>query len=111
MRQWWPRPEEINCKAKQFGAGVQGGVDQVAVRARVHHETKNWLILTGCSYAFNTVKRTAVLAEGSPLRAGTHPVRRQMLRREIFTRVLPDGLGRQVERSYPCLHDKRRTTA
>ena len=29
----------------------------------VHHEARNWLILTDCSNAFNTVKRTAVLAE------------------------------------------------
>ena len=29
----------------------------------VHHEARKWLILTDCSNAFNTVKRTAVLAE------------------------------------------------
>ena len=37
----------------------------VALRARVHHEAKNWLVLTDCSNAFNTVKRTAVLAEAT----------------------------------------------
>ena len=31
------------------------------------------------------------------LRAGTHAVRRQMLRRETCNRVLPDGLGRKVQ--------------
>ena len=40
-------------------------MEQVALRARVHHEAKNWLILTYCSNAFNTVKRTAVLAEAA----------------------------------------------
>ena len=29
------------------------------------HETGNWLVLTDCSNAFNTVKRTAVLAEAA----------------------------------------------
>ena len=38
-------------------------MEKVALRARVHHEAKNWLILTHCSNAFNTVKRTAMLAE------------------------------------------------
>ena len=45
------------------GGEVLGGVEQVALRARMHHEARNWLILTDCSNAFNTVKRTAVLAE------------------------------------------------
>ena len=40
-------------------------MEQVALRARAHHEAKNWLILTDCSDAFNTVKRTAVLAEAA----------------------------------------------
>ena len=38
---------------------------KVALRARMHHEVKNWLILTDCSNAFNTVKRTAVLTEAA----------------------------------------------
>lgn len=29
------------------------------------HETDNWLILTDCFYAFNTVKRKAMLAEAA----------------------------------------------
>ena len=48
MRQWRPRLEEANREAKQFGVGVRDGVEQVALRARVHHEAKNWLILTDC---------------------------------------------------------------
>ena len=40
-------------------------MEQVALRARVHHEAKNWLILTECFNAFNTVKRTGVLAEAT----------------------------------------------
>ena len=65
MRQWWPRLEEIIREARQFGVEVRGGVEQVAVRARVHYRAKNWLILTDCSNAFNTVKRTAVLEEAA----------------------------------------------
>ena len=65
MRQWRPRLEDINCEARQFGVGVRGGVEQVALRARVHREARNWLILTDCSNAFNTVKETAVLAEAA----------------------------------------------
>ena len=64
MRQWRSRPE-INREARQFGAGAQGGVEQAALRARMHHEAKNWLILTDCSNAFNTAKRTAVLTEAA----------------------------------------------
>ena len=40
MRQWWPRLEEINREARQFVVGVRGGVEQVALRSRVHHEAK-----------------------------------------------------------------------
>ena len=65
MRQWRPRLEEANRKARQFGVGVRGGVKQVALCARVRHEAKNWLIVTDCSNAFNTVKQTAMLAEES----------------------------------------------
>ena len=46
-----------------MGSEYEGGVEQVTLRARVHREETNWLILTDCSNAFNTVKRTAVLAE------------------------------------------------
>ena len=65
MRQWRPRPEETNRGARQFGVEVRGGVEQVALRARVHPEAKKWLILTDCSNALNTVKRTAMLAEAA----------------------------------------------
>ncbi|CAN0591994.1 unnamed protein product, partial [Laminaria digitata] len=47
----------------QFGVAVPGGVKHVGLRARTLHETGNWLVLTDCSNAFNTVKRTAVLEE------------------------------------------------
>ena len=74
MRQWRPRLEEVNSEARQFGVGVRGGVEQVAPRARVHHEAKNWLILTDCSNAFNTVKRTAMLAEAATFVPALTPV-------------------------------------
>ena len=34
MRQWRPRLEEANREARQFGVGVRGGVEQVALHAR-----------------------------------------------------------------------------
>ena len=40
-------------------------MEQVALRARVHYEAKNCLILMDCSNAFNTVKRTGMLAEAA----------------------------------------------
>ena len=42
-----------------------GGVEHVGLRARTLHETGNWLVLTDCSNAFNTVKRKAVLGEAA----------------------------------------------
>ena len=65
MRQWWPRLEEVNREVRQFGVTVPGGVEHVSLRARTLHETSNWLVLTDCSNAFNTVKRKAVLAEAA----------------------------------------------
>ena len=47
----------------EFGVEVRMGVEQVALRARVHHEARNWFILTDCANPFNAVKRTAALAE------------------------------------------------
>ena len=35
----------------------------MGLRARTQHETATWLVLTDCSNAFNSVKKTAVLAE------------------------------------------------
>ena len=37
----------------------------MGLRARTQHETATWLVLTDCSNAFNTVERTAVLAEAA----------------------------------------------
>ena len=62
MRQWRPRLW-VNGEVKQFGVAVPGGVEHLRLRARTLHETSNWLVITDCSNAFNTVKRTAVLAE------------------------------------------------
>ena len=38
-------------------------MEQVALRARIHHEAKNWPIPIHCFNAFNTVKRTAMPTE------------------------------------------------
>ena len=48
---------------RQFGVAVPGGVEHIRLRARTQPETANWLVLTDCCNAFNTVSRTAVLAE------------------------------------------------
>ena len=55
--------EEVNGEVRQFGAAAPGGVEHAGLRERTLHETGNWLVLTDCSNAVNTVKRTAVLAE------------------------------------------------
>ena len=49
--------EELNDEPRQFGAGVSGGVEHVALRARIHHEAGNWIILTDASGAFNSILR------------------------------------------------------
>ena len=41
MLQWQPRLEETNRDARHFGVGMGGGVEQVALRARVHHKVKS----------------------------------------------------------------------
>ena len=38
-------------------------MEHVRLRARTLHAAGNWLVITDCSNAFNTVKRRAVLAE------------------------------------------------
>ena len=57
--------EEVNREVRQFGVAVPGGVEHVGLGARTPPETGNWLVLTDCPNAFNTVKRTAVLAEAA----------------------------------------------
>ena len=61
----WPRLEEVNREVKQFGVAVPDGVEHASLRATTRHETGNWLVLTDCSNAFNTVRRAAVLAEAA----------------------------------------------
>ena len=83
-RQWRSRLKEVNRQVRQFGVAAPGGVEHVGLRARMLHETGNWLVITDCSNAFSTVKRMAVLAEVAncvpaltPLAAkccGTRPV-------------------------------------
>ena len=65
MRQQRPRLREVKREARQFGVAVPGGVEHVGPRARTLLETGNWLLITDCSNAFNTMKRMAVLAEVS----------------------------------------------
>ena len=37
----------------------------MGLRARTLHETGNWLVITDCSNAINTMNRTAVVAEAA----------------------------------------------
>ena len=50
---------------RQFGVAVEGGMEHVPLRARVHIGEISWLIGVNCSNAFKMVIRTAVLPEGS----------------------------------------------
>ena len=79
---------------------VPGGVGHVGLRARMLHETGNWLILTDCSNAFNAVKRTAVLEEvANCVPALTPLVSGQVLHHKTSRRVFPDGFrGDQNDR-------------
>lgn len=48
---------------RQSGVAVPGGVEHDGLRARAVHEVGNWLVVTDCSNAFNTVNGTAGLEE------------------------------------------------
>ena len=52
--------EKLNLEARQYGVGVSGGVEHVALRARIHHETSNWIIQTD---AFNSVLRKPMIQQ------------------------------------------------
>ena len=78
---------------RQFGVAIPGGVEHVGLRARMRHETRNWLVLTDC-FNTSTVTRTVVLEEVAncvpaftPLVAkccGTRPV-------DVFSRMDSGG--------------------
>ena len=65
VREWKPKMEEIFRGANQFGVAVAGGVERVAMEAQLVHQTGNWVIQTDCSNAFNTAKRTAIMAQAA----------------------------------------------
>ena len=67
MRQWWPRLKEVNREVRKKGVAVPGGVEHLGLRPRALHDMGNWLVLTDCSNAVNTVNSTVVLQE-----VGTH---------------------------------------
>ena len=83
-------------RSKTVSSRSTGGGKQVALRARVHHEAKNWLILTDCSNAFNS-EVDGYARGGRYLRAGAYTVRGKLLRRDVGARVLLDGIGRKAE--------------
>ena len=70
-------------------------MEQVALRARVHHEAKNWLMLTDCSNQHSEADSDA--GGGSHLRAGAYTVRGKIIRRDVCARVLLDGIGRKAK--------------
>ena len=78
MREWRLRIETLNLGAKQYGVGVSGGVEHVALRTRIHHEAGKWVIQTGASNAFNSVLRKPML-DRSPC-SSRWPLARQRLR-------------------------------
>ena len=55
--------KKLNLEARQYGAGVSGWVEHVALRAIIHHEAGNWIIQTGASNAFNSVQRKPMLEQ------------------------------------------------
>ncbi|CAB1119527.1 unnamed protein product [Ectocarpus sp. CCAP 1310/34] len=65
VREWKPKLEEIFREADQFGVAVAGGVEQVAMDAQLVHQTGHWVVQTDCSNAFNTGKRTAIMAQAA----------------------------------------------
>lgn len=62
IRPWRPRLKEGNRELRQFGVVAPEGGEHVGLRARLQHEVGNWLVITDCSNASNTVKKAAVLA-------------------------------------------------
>lgn len=36
--------DELYLEARQYGVGVSGGVEHVALRTRMHHEDGNWML-------------------------------------------------------------------
>ena len=46
-----------------FAVAVPCGVGHVNLGAKTLHEAGNWLVLTDCSNAVNTVRKVAVLAK------------------------------------------------
>ena len=90
--------KEINREARKVGVGVRRGVEQVALRARVHREARNRLILTDCSNAFNTAKRTAVLAEVATCVPALTPLIAKCDGERPAPVSLPDGFGGAAKR-------------
>ena len=79
MLQWRPRLE-INREARQFGVGVRGGVEQVAIHVRVHHEAKKLADPHRLLQRIQHGEVDCYARGGSHLRAGACTVRGKMLR-------------------------------
>ena len=70
VREWKPKLEEVFREADQFGVAVAGGVERVAMEAQLVHQTGHWVVQTDCSNAFNTAKRTAIIAQAAKSTSG-----------------------------------------
>ena len=91
--------EEVNREVRQFGVAVPGEAEHVSLRARTLHEAGNWLVTPDCSNAFNTVRKTVVLAEGANCVPALTPLGGLVLRYKTRWRVFPGVLrGDQDDR-------------
>ena len=97
MRQRRPRLEDINREERQFGVGVRGEVEQVALRARVHHEVRNWIIPDRLFQRVQHRKEDGSACRGGHLRAGTHAGHSKKLRKEARPCILPNGFREEAK--------------
>ena len=65
VREWTPKLEEVFREADQFGVAVAGGVERVTMEAQLVHQIGHWVVQTDYSNAFNTAKRTAIMAQAA----------------------------------------------
>jgi hypothetical protein len=52
---------QVFKEANQFGVAVAGGVEHMATRLRLRHETGHWVFTLDCRNAFNSMKRASML--------------------------------------------------
>ena len=95
MREWRPRMEELNLEARQYGVGVSGGVEHVALRTQIHHEAGNWIFQTDVSNAFNSVFRKPMLEQVAACTPALTRFVAKCYDERPASVYFPDGLGRK----------------